>query len=138
MWPCQVLVVAHGVFSCSMWDLGLGQGSNLGSLQWEHGVSASGPPGKSLHMNFRVSLSILLKKKKKSNWNSRKKFCWIRRSMSGLIIVIIVSLPFYEHGLFFIYLGLLWCLSTMFCSFWSTRLVFLLFLCSFFFFFFLV
>ena len=29
---------------CSMWD----QGSNLGSLHWEHMVLATGPPGKSL------------------------------------------------------------------------------------------
>ena len=34
--------------SCSMWDLVPDQGSNPDPLHWEHGVLATGPPGKSL------------------------------------------------------------------------------------------
>ena len=34
--------------SCSMWDLVPDQRSKLGPLHWEHGVLATGPPGKSL------------------------------------------------------------------------------------------
>ena len=37
---------------CGMWDLVPDQGSNLGPLPWEHGVLATGPPGKSLCFLF--------------------------------------------------------------------------------------
>ena len=68
------IYLAMPSLGCGTWDLqlqhvgsrSLTRESNLGSLQWEHGLLASGPPGKSLHMNFRVSLSILLKKKIKA------------------------------------------------------------------------
>ena len=33
-----------GVFSCSLWNLAPGPGSNPGPLNWEHGVLATGPP----------------------------------------------------------------------------------------------
>ena len=45
IWLCQVLVVAYG----SQFP---DQGSNPGPLHWEHGVSATGPPGKSLMEDF--------------------------------------------------------------------------------------
>ena len=32
--------------SCSMWDLFPDQGCNPGPLHWEHGILATGPPGK--------------------------------------------------------------------------------------------
>ena len=55
IWLCQVLVVAHRIFRCSiqtfswgMWDQLHDQRSNLGPLYWEHRVLATGPAGKSL------------------------------------------------------------------------------------------
>ena len=55
IWLHWVLVVALGIFNlccgifgCGMWDLVADQGSNSGSLHWEHGISATGPPAKSL------------------------------------------------------------------------------------------
>ena len=41
--------VMHTV-SCSMWDLVPEQGSNPWSLNWEFGVLATGPPGKSVSL----------------------------------------------------------------------------------------
>ena len=67
IWLHQVLVAACRVFSWSMWDLlvvkcghlvaarGIQfpiQGSNPGTLHWEDGVSATGPPEKSLKSVF--------------------------------------------------------------------------------------
>ena len=42
------LVVAHGNFSCSMWDLVPQAGIELDPWHWERRVLATGPPGKSL------------------------------------------------------------------------------------------
>ena len=46
--------------SCSMWDLFLNQGSNLGPLHWECGVLATGPPGKSLLTRPSITFPIFL------------------------------------------------------------------------------
>ena len=55
----SIFVVACRIFSCgmltlgcSMWDLVPHQGSNLGPLHWEHRVSPTGAPGKSLLAMF--------------------------------------------------------------------------------------
>ena len=50
IWLHWVLVVALRIFDlrCSMWDLAPWPGSNSGLLQWEEGVLATGPLGKSL------------------------------------------------------------------------------------------
>ena len=42
--------------SCGMEDLILDQGWNLGLLCWEHGVLATGPPGKSQGQDFITTL----------------------------------------------------------------------------------
>ena len=52
IWWHQVLVAAGETFACSMQTLQQkiqfpDQGSNLVPLHWQHGVLASGPPGKS-------------------------------------------------------------------------------------------
>ena len=53
--------VMHTV-SCSMWDLVPEQGSNQCSLNWEFGVLAIGPPGKSPQVaNFKICLCPLIK-----------------------------------------------------------------------------
>ena len=69
IWLCSVLVAAHGLFdlchsmwdllSCGMWDVFPEQGLNLGHLHWDHGVLATGPPGKSL--SFFVSVNAFQK-----------------------------------------------------------------------------
>ena len=46
--------------SCSMWNFP-NQGSNLCPLKWKHGVSSTGPPGKSvlyflIHLFLRAGL----------------------------------------------------------------------------------
>ena len=46
IWLHGVLVVAHTIFSCSIWDLV--PWPNLSPLHWEHRVLATEPPGKSL------------------------------------------------------------------------------------------
>ena len=46
---------AHGIFSCSSWDLVPWPGTELGPLRWEHGVLATGPPGTPLEFCFRLS-----------------------------------------------------------------------------------
>ena len=43
---------------CSRWDLFPDQGSYLGPLHWEHGVLATGPPGKSLCIYDSVSINF--------------------------------------------------------------------------------
>ena len=56
IWLHQVLVVAHSIFSCGMWDLiwkapspGIEPGS---ALHCERGVLATGPPGKPREPSF--------------------------------------------------------------------------------------
>ena len=49
IWLCEVLVEACGISF-------LGQGSNLGPLHWECGVSATGPPGKSQSDSFSAEI----------------------------------------------------------------------------------
>ena len=51
---CKLLVAACGIEFPD-------QGSNPGPLHWEHGVLATGPPGKSLNRNLN-------RKKRKSKW----------------------------------------------------------------------
>ena len=49
IWLHRVLVVAHKIFSCYIWDLVPPPGVEPGSPRhWEHGVLVSGPPEKSL------------------------------------------------------------------------------------------
>ena len=38
--------------------MGSSQGSNPGPLHWEHGVLATGPPGKSHNQNFDKGLKL--------------------------------------------------------------------------------
>ena len=66
IWPRWVLVAAHGIFiaalgslvaACGIWFPD--QGPNLGPLPWEHGVLATGPPGKSLRPLFLISLFLI-------------------------------------------------------------------------------
>ena len=52
IWLLLVLVVGHGIFSCSNWDLVLWPGIEPESLHWEHGVLATGPPGKALEASL--------------------------------------------------------------------------------------
>ena len=40
------------ILSCGMWDLVPSPGSNPGPLYWEHGVLATGSPGKSPEVLF--------------------------------------------------------------------------------------
>ena len=40
--------------SCGMWDLNPWPRISLGSLHWEHGVSATEPPGKSLYHFLKI------------------------------------------------------------------------------------
>ena len=47
--------------SCGTWDLVPDQGSNPDPLHWEHGVLATGPPGKSQIVLFNPPTSICLK-----------------------------------------------------------------------------
>ena len=42
-----IIIVVGGIFQCSMWDLGLWPGMELGSLYWGFKVLATGPPEKS-------------------------------------------------------------------------------------------
>ena len=54
IWLLQVLLAAHGIFSCKLLVAACGiwfsdQGSNLVPLHWECGLLATGPPGKSPH-----------------------------------------------------------------------------------------
>ena len=56
IWLRQVLLAAHGIFSCKLLVAACGiwfsdQGSNLVSLHWECGLLATGPPG-SPHIPF--------------------------------------------------------------------------------------
>ena len=43
----SIFVLACGSFSCGLWDLVPWPGREPGPLPWEHGVLATGPPGKS-------------------------------------------------------------------------------------------
>ena len=59
IWLHLVCVVAHGIFhcgiqilSCSVWDLVPDLGWNLGPLHWQHGILATGPPGKPRRLSF--------------------------------------------------------------------------------------
>ena len=47
IWLKQVLVAAHRILSCSLWDLVPWPGTELGFLLWELRVLATGPSGKS-------------------------------------------------------------------------------------------
>ena len=71
IWQHQVLVAAHGVFSCGTWDLVPWPGIDpRGPLHWEHGVLTTGPPGQSLSTPFQHLLEILasaLSKKRNKN-----------------------------------------------------------------------
>ena len=44
---CRIFSCSMRTLSCSMWDLIPCWGIELGPLHWEHGVLATGPPGKS-------------------------------------------------------------------------------------------
>ena len=57
IWPCQILVVACGIFrcgmptlNCSMWGLVPWPGMEPGPLHWKHGILVTGPPGKSSYL----------------------------------------------------------------------------------------
>ena len=52
-WLCQVLVAARRIWFPD-------QGSNPGPLHWEHGVLATGPPGKSLDAFSLVITEIVI------------------------------------------------------------------------------
>ena len=56
---CKPLVAACGLPAVASGIKFPDQGLNPGPLPWEHGVSATGPPGKSLfsHLDFEVSCS---------------------------------------------------------------------------------
>ena len=70
-WLCQVLVVARGIFSCSIWTLICGlsdllqfpdQGSNPSSLHWEHSLShwtTVKVPNFTLKINFIEHYSLI-------------------------------------------------------------------------------
>ena len=47
IWLCWVLVVAHDIFSCGIWDLVPSPGTEPWPLHWELSVLTTGPPGKS-------------------------------------------------------------------------------------------
>ena len=51
------LVVACRTFNCSVWICFLDLGSDPGPLNWECGVLATGPPGKSLRGVLLISFS---------------------------------------------------------------------------------
>jgi len=52
IWLCRALVAVRGVsaVACGLWIPD--QESNSGLLHWEHGVVATGPPGKSTSEDF--------------------------------------------------------------------------------------
>ena len=56
--PSRCVVTSHfclvGCFSCSMWDRVPWPRMNLGPMCWEHGILATGPPGKSPHCHFKL------------------------------------------------------------------------------------
>ena len=52
---CWVFVVAQGILSWGMWDLGPWPGMNPGPLHWECGVLATGPPGSPALSLFLIS-----------------------------------------------------------------------------------
>ena len=56
VWLCHVLVASSGIFSCGMRDLFPDQGSNPEPLHQKCGVSATGPPEKSLLTLSQYSL----------------------------------------------------------------------------------
>ena len=58
IWLCWVLVVAHGIFSCGIWDLVPWPGIKPSSPVLEHSVWASGPPGRSQTIPILKTTSI--------------------------------------------------------------------------------
>ena len=74
MWNLHSSLQQVGSFSRGMWDLVYGkltlsssmrdlvpdQRSNTDPLHWEHGVLATGPPGRSLASTFSLSLACSL------------------------------------------------------------------------------
>ena len=59
--PNRCVVISHfvafclvGCSRCGMWDLVPWPRMNLGPMCWEHGVLATGPPGKSPHCCFNL------------------------------------------------------------------------------------
>ena len=59
IWLHWVLAVICKIFSCSMWDLAPSPGIEPDSLHLQHGVSATGPPGKSPNLVLLISVELL-------------------------------------------------------------------------------
>ena len=101
IWLQQVLVVACGIFSCSlqtlscgMWDLVPGEGSNPGPLQWEWGVLATGQPGK-CHRRQVLFVSVLSTPRTNSFWvmerllEGKSDGCTHPSASSGVLMLIV-------------------------------------------------